>query len=228
MMALPAGPADYPHQVRFSFRHGLRTIFQGEVQPSTCRAQNCSTPTCIGFEYCNPCLQPLLNLRVGPCRLNNRRETGLFADNGQPVDRSEEDKTRRRINGQSSNPILFQVGDEICEYRGERLPSVAAMKARYGGVPGPYCFQYTQGALKGQIIDAALLRGIGSLANHGKMNVGVGVQANCELHCNDETGRVWLQAIKPILNGDQIILNYARRFEIQALADAGYTFQTVS
>ena len=102
------------------------------------------------------------------------------------------------------------------------------MHERYGGGPGPYCFEFTRGALKGQIIDAALLRGIGSLANHGKMNVGVGVQANCELHSNDATGRVWLQAIKPILNGDQIILSYARRFQIQGLADTGYTFQTAS
>ena len=228
MMALPTGPATHPHQVRFSVRHGLRTIFQGEVQQSTCRALNCSTPTCIGFEYCNPCLQPLLNLRIGPCRLNNRRETGLFVDNGQPADKSEGDKAQRRTNGQSVNPTLFRVGDEICEYHGERLPSVAAMQARYGGGPGPYCFEFTHGALKGQVIDAALLRGIGSLANHGKMNVGVGVQANCELHSNDKTGRVWLQAIKPILNGDQVILSYARRFKIQALADEGYTFQTVS
>ena len=101
------------------------------------------------------------------------------------------------------------------------------MQARYLGGPGPYCFEFTSGRFKGQVIDSALLRGIGSLANHGKMNVGVGVQANCELHSNDVTGRVWLQAIKPILNGDQIILSYARRFQIQALANAGYTFQTV-
>ena len=228
MMALPVGPTSHPHQVRFTFRHNLRTIFRGEVQQATCRGPNCTTPTCIGFEYCNPCLQPLLHLFVGPCRLNNKRETGLFANNGQPVDRSVEDKARRRTNGQSANPVVFQIGAEICDYRGERLPSIASMHERYGGGPGPYCFEFTRGALKGQIIDAALLRGIGSLANHGKMNVGVGVQANCELHSNDATGRVWLQAIKPILNGDQIILSYARRFQIQALADTGYTFQTAS
>ena len=225
-MALPVGPATHPHQIRFSFNHGLKTIFRGQVQQSTCRAQNCNTLTCIGFEYCNLCLQPLLHLRIGPCRLNNRRETGLFADNGQPVDKSEQNKAQRRTNGQSANLVVFNNGDEICEYNGERLPSIATMHARYNGGPGPYCFEYTRGPLSGQIIDAALLRGIGSLANHGKMNVGVGVQANCELHSNDVTGRVWLQAIKPILNGDQIILSYARRFKIQALADAGYTFQT--
>ena len=222
MMTIP----DPNHESVFKLWHPAtnHTIFQGYLEKdNTCH--HCALPTCVGFEMCNQCLQQHHKLSVRSCHIGTppRRETGLFADNGQPIFRTNASK-------QSPNEIIFEAGQEIFEYNGEILGSiipdsspkhydgVAKMHDRYEKLPGPYCLELPNG----QVIDAALRRGIASLANHGPMNGVIGIIANAELHYNQTNNRAWIQAIRPIRNGDRILINYARNTKIAWMAENGY------
>ena len=142
-----------------------------------------------------------------------KRETGLFADNGQPVNRTMSERQRRSISGHSANAIVFETGHHNFDYRGETLGNLIPdsnppryngtdiMHARYGHNNAvPYCLELPNG----QIIDAALHRGVAALANHGPMNGVHGIVTNAEFRVHPTTNRAWIQAIHPIRNGDQI------------------------
>jgi hypothetical protein len=95
-------------------------------------------------------------------------------------------------------------GDFITEYTGQVL-SNAETDRRYGQhntVPYGVWLNSTS------IIDAACLRGIGSFSNHKNRR-----DANARLI--SDTKRVYLEATKPIRNGDEIFIDYGRGYNIR-------------
>ena len=139
------------------------------------------------------------------------------------------------ISGHSTNDIVFATEHHIFDYRGETLGNLIPgsnpphyngtdiMHARYGhNNTETYCLQLPNG----QIIDAALHRGVAALANHGPMNGVHGIVANAEFKVHPNTNRAWIQAIRPIRNEDQIIVNYARGHRVHQMTEDGYCHST--
>jgi hypothetical protein len=200
------------HQVRFKLWHQASpahctVIFHDQLETHH-KCQSCGTPTCIGYESCNICLIRDHHLEIKSCRIGapSTRETGLFANDGTPPDRTLRQRILRQRDQSVEDP-LFRNRQKIFDYNGEELGSELDMHQRYTfnerGLYGPYCFQ----RLDGTIVDAALRRGVASLANHGPMNGIHGVQANAVFRTN-RAGEIWIEAITNIYNGEQIIVNY--------------------
>ena len=96
------------------------------------------------------------------------------------------------------------------------------MHSIYEGIHGPYCLQRNDGSF----IDAAVLRGTAAMANHGILQAPVGTRANAIFKENRETADVWIEAIHPILNGDQVIVHYSDHHPILWLPSHGYVHWT--
>lgn len=97
----------------------------------------------------------------------------------------------------------FQPGATVCEYTGERVDD-RTLERRYGRWTAPYALRPSRGLA----IDAACLRGVGSLANHAPAR-----EANAAYR-EGPPGRVFIVATRPIPPGTEILVDYGREYRL--------------
>ncbi len=181
-----------PYRFNFKSDDGVFN-FQCPLQCMRCTATNkgndqrCSRTTCIGTPYCWSHLLREKGLRIRVSEIPNAGK-GLFAFHrpGAPI---------------PNDDIVFRKNEDIVEYAGQQS-SEGEMDARYGDYTAPYGL--SQDA---HWIDAACLRGAGSLANGAAKG-----KANAEYYFNDEDGKFYLRATKNIKNGSEILCNYGEDY----------------
>ena len=105
----------------------------------------------------------------------------------------------------------FRPGDKICSYTGE-LVSTVELNSRYGDFTAPYGLQI-DGHFDGQYhIDAAGVRGLGSMANGA---IGRDLAPNAMFFTN--AGRASVKATKHIPAGREILVNYGRDYRLDGV-----------
>lgn len=122
--------------------------FEGRLKCNLCahvfendNNRKCKAKVCIGVPYCWQHLRIRHHLRIKESEFGK----GLFAEHPKR---------------NHDHEICFKQNDIICPYIGESLKT-AQIKERYGEDTAPYAVNHGN-----YYIDAALRRGMGSLANH--------------------------------------------------------------
>jgi hypothetical protein len=110
------------------------------------------------------------------------------------------DKSKR------SNAVIFQQNAIICEYYGEMI-NLQTLNHRYNYHNAPYAIRIN----KNRYEDAAIERGVASLANHQNYLQGGNAvfrpfKRNIELFMR-------LVAVKPIRNGEEIFADYGSDYD---------------
>lgn len=160
-------------------------IFSGKIKSGKCKKRGCKRICYIPIEYCDEHL-PIMNLQIRPSQIKNAGN-GLYAFN-EDYDNSD---------------IIFEGGDEICEYIGEILDE-NEKNTRYGDMNASYAVDL----FDGRFIDSALMRGIGSIANHhpSKFN------AVLKTKVVKDNLKCYLFATNDIYNNQEILLNYGDEY----------------
>ena len=172
-----------PSAKTFTFYVDDKPFFTGKLSNQQCMATSkaqvqCNNRTVIGAGLCWIHLLKQHNLAIRAATHGK----GLFAV------KADKPNFDDRL-------IVFRNGDRILEYTGDEL-SNDELTERYGDSTAPYVMAKN----KGLFIDAALLRGPASLANHSpKPNARAGVS-------NRNT--IVLTATRAIKHGQEILLNY--------------------
>lgn len=166
--------------------------FKCNLECSQCTATNasgfqCKNRVCIGVPLCWMHLLQKNKVRILPSAIPGAGK-GLFA-----LDKSV-----------GANAIIFKKGDNIVKYEGEKI-SHEATEGRYGNSTAPYTIYVKDNLYE----DAACVRGIGSIANHGTNGV-----ANARFSVKGGYGQkyIGLVAIKPIKNNQEILVNYGSAY----------------
>jgi len=168
------------------------TLIEVRCQHISILGDRCSKVQCIGAEFCARHLQTDHCLKISTSTLRGCG-LGLFASDARRPDTA----------------IVFAYypkrkrGDFIIKYTGEVI-SDKETDARYGqGNTVPYGARLSAT----NNVDAACLRGAGSLANHKQRR-----HANARLICTRTS--VYLEATKHIRNGDEIFIDYGGDYNI--------------
>ena len=180
------------------------TVFQANVQCLQCAAlkdngQRCRRRTCIGSPLCFQHLESIKHLKVK--QTPEYHGVGLFA-----YDRSKPD-----------NAIVFRPDEIIVAYGGEVLTGEQInQRYDYDGEEhtAPYGLQRRRP--RNSFEDGALLRSAGTLANHANRR-----QSNCDFV--QFQGAMALKATKRIRNGQQILVDYGRAYQ---MGEPGVEFST--
>ena len=185
---------------KFLFKIDEETHFEANLHTHQCESvkegHRCGRNVIIGYTYCFQHLMMKKKLRIKQSTLGDFQ--GLFCqDKLKPTD----------------NNILFRAGDVITQYIGERL-NRDELDQRYSDKTGPYAALLND---KGDTIDAALMRGVGSLSNHG--NTAKNRNAMLEIRGQN----VYLKATKNIRNGSEILCNYGTSYDMN---EEGVEFMT--
>lgn len=154
----------------------------------------CKRKCVIGSPYCYTHLAYKHHLTIKKSTIPNAGN-GLFAVDPLSSDKSD---------------IIYRKGDTIIKYFGEII-NLNELIARYADKTGPYVVQMSQN----RYMDAAKIRGVGSLANTLPNN------NNATLSVSHNS--VSLKATKNIKNGDEILLSYGRGYKLN---ENGVDFQT--
>lgn len=191
----------------FEFYVNNRLTFRGRLRGERCHGQKkdntqCRRNSVIGCPYCYQHLEIEKHLRIKTSTIANSGK-GLFAQDNQE-------------NGKS---IIFQPGDDIIEYIGERI-NEAELNRRYRIHTAPYTLKVRgdnnpHGPL---YIDAAVVRGVGALANHKPQR-----RMNAKFAVNYRNNTATLRATKEIRNGAEIFVDYGEDYVIH---EAGVEFKT--
>ena len=168
---------------KFTFFIDGHPYFTGNLTNVRCQATKsdgtcCRNRTVIGAAICWIHLLRKHNLAIR----NSQYGKGLFAI------ACASDKIH-------PNPILFKKGAKVMEYLGEEV-NAAVLEDRYGSSTAPYAMAKA----KGLYVDAALLRGVGSMANHSP-------KPNCRAGLTNRN-TITLTAMKNIRHGEEVTLNY--------------------
>ena len=165
------------------------------INPST--GKQCRCKQYIGFDLCWRHLEMDCHLKIKQSSIKNAGK-GLFA-----------------YNGTTNNDIIFkgnqQKGDKIIAYNAEVITHLEAYE-RYDKHTAPYGVHIN----KDSIEDAACIRSAGSIANHTSHS-----RANAKLYSHQN--RVYLRAIKNIRNGDEILTDYGKDYEMN---EDGVSYKT--
>lgn len=183
----------------FKFTGPNNTEFSCPIQCSQCTAHKadgnrCTKRTCIGVPVCWVHLLKNHKLRIR----DSAHGKGLFV----------------HCNASGANDIIFHPGQEIVRYYGEGV-TMRVLDQRYGDSTAPYGVACNPDNVRGRrrgrgrggrrtFEDAACVRGVGSLANHG------GAHANAELTCVNS--RVVLKATTGIRNYREVLVNYGDEY----------------
>ena len=178
--------------------------FSGNLQGRRCighcrNGRRCSRRSVIGCPYCYQHLKSDRHLRIKPSTIHNAGK-GLFA----------EDST------QAPNAIIFRRNDNIIEYTGQNI-DIDELNRRYHHHTAPYALQ-VRGDNDPLYVDAATVRGVGSLSNHRAGN-----HQNARFVVNYQNNTARLRAIKNIRNGDEVFVNYGHQYRIH---EAGVQYRT--
>lgn len=104
-------------------------------------------------------------------------------------------------------------GDDIIEYIGEVLDDEKLFE-RYGAATAPYAAE----VVENKTIDSALIRSIGSYANHKPKE-----DANAELVLYEDQEKIYICATKPIRVGEEIFIDYGDDYEFDKKGDVHST-----
>ena len=167
-------------------------LIKVQCQHILANGKRCSRFQSIGAGFCSHHLQTDKCLKIAKSTVPECG-LGLFACDRQ----------------QPSGAIVFAYhpkrkrGDYVIEYTGEVLSELETAN-RYGHAnTAPYGARLNSHSN----IDAACLRGAGSLVNHKQR-----AHANARLVCAKSS--VYIEATKPIRNGDEIFIDYGREYNI--------------
>ena len=186
---------------KFIFKVNDETQFEGQLLTSRCSANTktgtrCKRNCIIGYEMCYSHLASEQNLKIKDSTIP-QAEKGLFAFD------------RRK----GPNETIFKKDQTITKYNGETITQVEKQN-RYGNKTAPYAVQVGR-----RIIDSALERGVGSLANtrpaHNNATFSVSTRNNIP--------SAKIKATKPIKNNQEIFLSYGPAY---ALHDPSVSIQT--
>lgn len=162
-------------------------VFSCDLASVRCSAETngrrCNRKVIIGTPMCWQHQRLRQKVKIADSEIENAGK-GLFAY--QPP------RARQRRNG-----VVFRAGSHIVPYGGE-LISNDELQRRYGSFTGPYALRVNNRTIR----DTACNRGIGSLANHTNEN-----DANAVLRPNS------VVAVRPIRNGDEILVSYGDEYE---------------
>ena len=161
--------------------------------------RRCSRRSVIGCPYCFQHLKSDRHLRIKPSTIHNAGK-GLFAED----------------NSRGPNDIIFRNRSNIIEYIGENI-NERELNRRYQIHTAPYALQV--GANPNRYIDAATVRGVGSLINHRTGN-----QVNARFVINPRNNTARLAATKNIRNNQEIFVNYGHQYRIH---EAGVRYKTI-
>jgi len=175
----------------FKFYVNNELYFAARMKKQECIARTKAGTQCrhivnIGQPFCYQHITPIMHLKIKPSTLPNTGK-GLFAWWPQAP--------RREV---------FPIGEKICDYDGEFLDK-RKLDNRYGDFTAPYAIAVREGRTP-RYEDAALHRGIGSLANHNTPE-----NVNAEFVIKRLRGRnhsIYLRATRPIYHGDEIFVDY--------------------
>jgi hypothetical protein len=185
----------------FIFKINDENQFQGQLLTSKCSANTkngarCKRNCIIGYEYCYSHLESEKQLKIKDSTIP-QAEKGLFAFNRK----------------KAPNETIFKKDQVITEYNGENI-SPAQKTARYANKTAPYAVEVGR-----RVIDSALQRGVGSLANtkpnHNNASFSVSTRNN--------TPSAKVKATKPIKNNQEIFLSYGRSYKLH---DPAVSFTT--
>lgn len=179
----------------FKFYVNNDLYFASPMEKRECVGRTKSGARClrnvfIGQPYCFQHMVPNLHLKIKPSTLPNAGK-GLFA-----------------WFPQAPNHIVFQRNQQICDYEGEFIDKTK-LNNRYGEYTAPYAIAVREGT-NPRYEDAALHRGIGSLANHNTRR-----HINASFVVKRLDGRnhhIALKAIRPISHGDEIFVDYGAAY----------------
>lgn len=184
---------------QFRYYIGNQLHFDCELDSERCKAHSkngnlCRRQTVIGLGYCWSHLMSEKKLRIK----DSAHGKGLFAH----------DKTMPFDGLRQQNRLVFAAKEYIIDYDGEDLGSEdegdQELKRRYDYNGETYTAPYAVTARRTRRkFDGACRRGIGNLANHSA-NAN---QRNAKIDTL-QTGRVIIRAIRPIYNGEEILVNY--------------------
>lgn len=182
----------------FRFRDGEHQssckLTCGRCEGTTKAGTRCRRRVCIGLPLCWMHLASDLHLKIKPSNIDPNMK-GLFAWYPQsPTRILFAEKPRPGTRRQQDGP---RPPDKIVRYTGE-VVSDAARLQRYGTATGPY----TASLLYGVVVDAACVRGAGSLANGSKGRL----PNNARFSGNN------IVATKNIKHGDEIIVSYGNGY----------------
>jgi hypothetical protein len=168
-------------------------IFYEKLKTRQCIGHNvkgkrCKRKCTIGFEYCPLHLEANLKLKVKKSQIQNAGK-GLYA-----YDKTKED-----------DEIVFKKNDKICTYNGEVIDNETRYR-RYHDYTSPYGIMLNNNT----IIDASILRGVGSLINHGNNRL-----TNVRFSVNHKDDIINLVAVKNIKNNEELIVNYGRDYDFE-------------
>ena len=167
-------------------------LFEDYLSSMQCEATNkngnqCTKRCVIGVPYCWIHLQYQYKLKIKPSTIENGG-LGLFA-----------------FDKKAGNQPIFEKGQKIIKYVGEQVTR-EELDDRYGDdhiYTAPYAIQVN----KNLFLDSALIRGVGSLANHSSKRL-----ANCEFTNPNRNKEIYLRATKPIYHNDEILVNYNNQY----------------
>ena len=173
-----------------------KIIFEGDLQQDQCaginqNGQRCKRMVTLGLPYCFQ-HRPL---RAAPSALRNGGK-GLFVNSKE----------------YGHNDIVFRPGDQIVAYQGEPLTE-EELEERYGRYTGPYALMVGFD----DVIDAALKRGIGAMANSKRIRK----ECNVELVAGDP-GSVYLVATKNIRNNTELFVYYGKEYRFDTKHSTTY------
>ena len=169
--------------------------------------RRCHNETVIGLQYCWQHLETQLHLKI---IRENRIPQGVVA-------------WSRQHERQHAGLPVFLEGEQICQYKGERI-SEKTKRKRYGDFNGPYMQKLE--ALPGHrrrkkpYIDAAKQGYVASfIEDNGQQEP----NARFEFIGNRRHPRIAVVALKDIDNGEEILIDYGINYyqDINPIADYG-------
>ncbi len=194
-------------------------MYAAELQPQQCKFQinnrRCKRKQNIGVEYCFQHLPAFMKLKIQPT--NDGRGKGVFAYGGKLA---------------NEDTVVFQNNAIIAKYNGDKIDQEELDK-RYGGFTGPYATEAERRRNPTKFIDAATIRGVGSMINAN--NSDDDEEPNCALKFVEDKKKrsvkdwnevnprdtlekendVIIVATKNIQHGAQLLLRYGDRYEFE-------------
>lgn len=159
-----------------------KKIWSGLLRGQVCLDPNCTRYVYIGRPYCHQHLSKRMKIKIQESEILGAGH-GIFAHE----------------KGKTCHDVVFKKGNIVCEYKGERI-SASKADERYGE---DGLVAYGADDPTGKVIDAALVRHVGSIANHStRPNAKFTIQGK----------KLCIQAIKNIHHGDEITIDYGKRY----------------
>lgn len=162
-------------------------VFEGDLHTMRCEGINknggqCRRSVTIGLKKC---FQHRNGLKVADSGLEHAGK-GLWV--------------RSKRHGE--NEIVYRKDDIITRYNGEII-SEEEVARRYGVLTAPYAVELRNGNVE----DASLFRGLGSLINHKPAR-----ETNCILYQGRGRNYIVIKAKKNIRNNTELFLSYGREY----------------